>query len=170
MPRAEALDDFKEPWCQEIISDPSWKPQAPREESPVEIFREILWTDRTIRGFLPFYKEPPAGASTGGEVRWLTSLGSGLNGWPGVCHGGVLLLIFDAILHEVVHQELKVNYATITILTSFQKPVRTPAVVVCRAWVDKAPQGRKLWIKSTIEDGRGGVHASAEGFLVKAKL
>lgn len=97
------------------------------------------------------------------------SLGSGLDGWKGFCHGAVLMLIFDEIIHELASRGLGFDNVTATLTSNFKRPVKTPVVVLCRASMGKDPVGRKLWIKSTIEDRKGVKFASAEGFLVPMK-
>jgi hypothetical protein len=39
-------------------------------------------------------------------------------------------------------------------------------------WMEKMPQQRKAWVKASIEDGTGGVHATADSFIltIKGKL
>ena len=104
------------------MSDPSFRPLSNRQNSLNKIFSETLWTDRTIRAFLSYYKPPPAGSRIGGEVRWLLSLGSGLDGLEGVCHGGILMLIFDDIIHELASQDVNAKNSSIKLTAEFARP------------------------------------------------
>jgi len=167
--RREAVEDLDAPWCIEVIHGQEWRPLASRENSTNQLFADTLWTDKTIRAHQSFYKQPPVSQAFGGELRVLLSFGPGLDGYPGMCHGGLLTLIFDDAIHELAALEIPEKAVTVTLSVNFRRPVLTPAVVLCRAWMEKEPQGRKGWVKATIEDGKGGVHASAEGFILKMK-
>ncbi|KAH1513888.1 hypothetical protein KXW39_000821 [Aspergillus fumigatus] len=172
MSRQEHLIDFDPyPWCRQVISSPAWRPLTTRSTSTNRLFTETLWTDVTIRAHASFYKPPTAAppTETGGEVRLLVSLGAGLDGHPGYCHGGMLALIFDDTIHELVEMELKEAAVTATLNVSYRRPVATPAVVLCRVWSDKEPVGRKWVVRATIEDGFGGVFAECESLVVKRR-
>ena len=47
----------------------------------------------------------------------------------------------------------------------YKKPVPTPTVVLCRAWVERT-EGRKMFTVGTIEDGEGGVYAKGEALFI----
>ena len=62
---------------------------------------------------------------------------------------------------SIVTAYLKVDY---------KAPVRTPGVVLCRAWVEKSA-GKKMYGKGTIEDGEGSILAFGEAlFIIVDKL
>ncbi|KAH7344323.1 HotDog domain-containing protein [Pyrenochaeta sp. MPI-SDFR-AT-0127] len=167
--RREALEDLNMPWCIDIIRSTEWKAVPSRENSENKLFSDTLWTDTTIRAHQSYYRSPPPGHAFGGELRTLLSLGNGLDGHPGMCHGGLLSLIFDDAIHELASQELPGESVTVTLNVTFRRPVRTPTVVVCRVWMEKEPARRKAWVQASIEDGLGGVHASAQSFILKMK-
>ena len=167
--RQEALEDLSTLWCTQIIQDPQWKALSSRQNSSNQLFSDTLWTQKTIRAHQSYYKKPPAGRTIGGELRVLLSLGSGLDGYPGMCHGGLLTLLFDDAIHELAAQEIPDVSITVTLNTTFRQPVRTPSVVLCRVWMEKEPQGRKAWVQASIEDGNGGVYASADSFILRMK-
>ncbi|KAK4126158.1 hypothetical protein N657DRAFT_688758 [Parathielavia appendiculata] len=48
---------------------------------------------------------------------------------------------------------------------SFLKPARLPGAFIVRARVVKK-QGRKLWVRGTLEDGDGEVKAESEALLM----
>lgn len=167
--RREALEDLNIPWCIEIMRNAEWKAFPSRENSSNKLFSDTLWTDTTIRAHRSYYKSPPPGHTFGGELRTLLSLGNGVDGYPGMCHGGLLSLIFDDAIHELAAQEIPDESVSVTLNVIFRRPVRTPTVVVCKVWMPKKPEGRKAWVHASIEDGLGGVHASAESFILKMK-
>jgi hypothetical protein len=82
---------------------------------------------------MSFYKAPSPGKSLNGDVRQLLSLGSGVDGWPGVRHGGFLLLLIDDAIHELARKDIPTPSATVTMTSTFKRPVKTPAVVLLRA-------------------------------------
>ena len=64
------------------------------------------------------------------------------------------------------------NTFTAQLNTRYERPVRTPATVMVRAWVTRVESGgRKVWVEAVVEGGdEGGLrHASAEGLWVRAK-
>lgn len=128
-PRREALEDLNIPWCAGLIRNPEWKLLSSRENSSNQLVRDTLWTDKTIRARQSYYKAPPDGFTFGGELRVLLSLGAGLDGYPGICHGGLLSLLFDDAIHELAAQEIPEESITVTLNINFRRPVRTPSVV-----------------------------------------
>lgn len=52
---------------------------------------------------------------------------------------------------------------------TFKKMIPTPGVVLCRSWLEKEPDGRKIWINGSIEDGSGGVYAVSESLFLRSK-
>jgi thioesterase superfamily protein 4 len=61
-------------------------------------FAETLATDRTIRACLTFR---PTGAADGDfpykEIVTVVDLGDGLNGYPQICHGGMVATLLDEV-------------------------------------------------------------------------
>lgn len=52
----------------------------------------------------------------------------------------------------------------------YKKPVRTPGIVLTRGVVVKK-EGKKLWLRGTVEDGEGGILATGEAlFIVVEKV
>jgi thioesterase superfamily protein 4 len=54
----------------------------------------------------------------------------------------------------------------------YKKPLKTPNVVLTRAAIEKI-EGKKLWVRGSIEDGSGGVLSTGEALFIimdKAKL
>lgn len=47
----------------------------------------------------------------------------------------------------------------------YKKPVETPAVVLCRGWVERK-EGKKVWGKATVEDGAGEVLATGDALFI----
>lgn len=168
MARQEEMSDFDAlPWCKSIITTPGWTPLASRGDNGNALFSRTLWTPETFRARLALYKGAPSpSCSATGQLRILLSIGHGMDGWPGMCHGGVVSLIFDDVVQELTCAEMGGTTATAHLEIDFKKPVRTPGVVLCQASMPRPPEGRKGWVRATIEDGEGTVLAAADGMVV----
>ena len=53
------------------------------------------------------------------------------------------------------------------LLVTFKQPIKTPAVVSCKSWIEKEPKERKLWVKGEVADGLGSVYAEGEALFMK---
>lgn len=81
-------------------------------------------------------------------------------------HGGLMATLLDEALGTPVFVQSPAGCATAELSVTYERPLPIPAVVLCRSWVDKA-EGRKIWIKGTIEDGNGLVFARGQSLFVK---
>ncbi|KAK4150921.1 HotDog domain-containing protein [Chaetomidium leptoderma] len=118
----------------------------------------------------------------------LLDLGEDLWGFRGTLHGGALVVLLDETmcaaadnqsrdffvrLHPSLNWRLIwagwcvwVDYAfTATMTTKFLKPVKLPGVVMVRSRVVKV-EGRKIYVRGSIEDGDGNLMAESEAMLV----
>jgi hypothetical protein len=125
------------------MDDPQWKRLSTQAKSSNALFTETPWTDETIRAHQSFYRSQRSENLPSGEIPVLLSLGSSLDGHPGVYHGGFLSLIFDDTIHELAAKELPTPAVTVSLAVTFHQLIRTPALVVYRAWTEKVPVGRK---------------------------
>ncbi|MCJ1450286.1 hypothetical protein MMC28_000616 [Mycoblastus sanguinarius] len=192
----EDLSDFSSiPWCQDIIKDATFTPitNRIRPADPAtnsrSFFERTLWTSDTIRACAVFHKGPirtgepsiPSGPSNidagafnfenfdFGETRVLFSLGNGLNGIAGSAHGGLLAFLLDEVMGIPVYMQKPGMFVTAEMKLSYRRPVPTPGVILSRSWVDRVGEGRKIWVKGTIEDGKGAVLASSDSLFVKLR-
>jgi acyl-coenzyme A thioesterase PaaI-like protein len=150
-----------------------------------------------VRHWLELYKKPEPGA----KVTKSTSLikyGTGLNGFPGICHGGALLtLMHEAMLHILVAntvlenglgfmkvgedywrlqlhdgksaQEMhKGRLATATMNVKLLAPVLCPDVVGIETDV-LGDKGTRMRIKATMRDRQGKRLLKVEGLWVKVR-
>jgi thioesterase superfamily protein 4 len=58
--------------------------------------------------------------------------------------------------------------ATAKLTVNYRAPIKTPGIVLARATINKV-DGRKVWIRATIEDGEGGVFADGEALYIIAR-
>ncbi|KAL0933120.1 Acyl-coenzyme A thioesterase THEM4-like protein 1 [Colletotrichum truncatum] len=172
-----------------------------KRDTEDELFSTTLNTDKTIAAFLTFYKRPapslsssssssssssplqPAPSSAGNdgsasniirEIKALLTLRQGVNGYPGVSHGGIVATILD----ETIGLILPVNktnglvdegaYMTAYLNTQYIRPVRTPQTILVVVTLKKF-EGRKYWIDAVIEDKDGQVLAKAESLYVRVR-
>ena len=111
----------------------------------------------------------------------LLSLGDGLHGIHGISSGGFIALAVDEVMAQLVAGVLvergREFMRTAFLKVDYKRPLGTPVVVLCRAWVveeekrGKSGKGKKgkVWVKGAVEDGRGGVYACGEGLFVRGK-
>ena len=96
------------------------------------------------------------------------SMGSGLDGHNGVSHGGTIAVLFDEALSFAAFMHIKPPFVTGEQRVIYKKPVRTPGLVLVRCWTEKI-EGRKVFVKGTMEDGHGGIYALAETLYITLK-
>ena len=172
------------PWCAAHLRPPSTPPnQHPKTLEPLSrvpkpdttednLFAVTLSSGTTISHFLLFHRAPAAAGERIDELSALLTLQDGLNGFPGVCHGGVVA----AVLDEVVGQLTPLNraalggagdiYMTVDLRTRFRRPVRTPCSVLVVARLLRV-EGRKVFIAAEMTGEDGLVLASAEAVFVR---
>ena len=137
------------------------------------MFAETLNTDDTIKACLSFYKQPPLGARHVDEVCMLLSLGYGVNGYPHLCHGGVVATIVDEVMGNLLTVNKNMDNAAIggTSVTAYLnitylKPVATPQTVLLTANFREIKE-RKYYIDASVKDGFGVFLATAEALWVR---
>ena len=196
------------PWCATLLSSPSiqYKPvlsRIPKPDSREDsLFAETLKTEKTVKAALCVYQspDPPKTKSEGNEVLdldWvparikevclLLSLGDGLNGQPGLAHGGMIATLLDeamAILIAVNQDPERSRLAadigldggpgtkgkvvTAGLNVRFLKPLDTPITVLVRTRLNGV-EGRKLKIGGSVEGEGGAVFATAESVWVQMR-
>jgi len=170
----------KIPWCQAILEDADFEvePTASRIYKPQTtedaLLARTLKTPDTIRGWVSLYRRPSTASSRlKDEVRALLSLAPGLDGYPGVCHGGIVATMLDEVLSLLVavcraSQGLLPDNVTADLRLTYVKPVPTPAVLLVKGKIREI-KGRKYYADGEIVDGTGLVLAKAEGLFVSVQ-
>ncbi|KAJ8119533.1 hypothetical protein ONZ43_g3534 [Nemania bipapillata] len=167
------------PWCTRhlqgdrliIKTSPSRTIKPTGEDA---LFSETLNSESTIFRLLQVYEEPLSRTERVNEVKAFLTLGSGLNGYPDVCHGGLVTTILDEATGMLIpiNQERKSipsgTFMTAYLNTKFIRPVPTPITILARTWFTKV-EGRKLFMQGTIEDENGIVLVQAEALYVQLK-
>jgi thioesterase superfamily protein 4 len=186
----EHIDYFKTiPWCCKIIDNPLYTTSPTNSRLPKpsttedSFFAETLQTGRTIRKCLTLNTLPQTTDNTELPIHSVLTffeLGNGVNGFPNIAHGGFVATLLDELMgillsvnQEYNHRErgekLEMDYMTAYLNMKYSAPLRTPGVVLGRAWVDKV-ESRKIWIRAVLEDEEGKGLTSAECLFVKARV
>ncbi|KAI1391670.1 HotDog domain-containing protein [Hypoxylon trugodes] len=167
------------PWCAPhlrgsriITGSPRSRIVKPNGED--SLYAETLKSQSTILAMLEVYEEPESPTERVDSLKTFITLGSGLNGYPDVCHGGIV----SAILDEVTNLLIPVNqqrgfipdvpYMTAYLNTTFLMPVPTCATILAQARILKV-EGRKYLSEGWIEDANGSILARAEVLYVALK-
>lgn len=180
------------PWCASILDDSQraiipTNSRFPKDSTEDSFFGDTLNSDRTVSACVSLYKTPLSPNAQIEEVITLLSLGAGVNGYPHVCHGGMIATILDEVMGILLSvnkdreedsartilgrsPSARQRMATVTaeLLVKYLMPVATPQTVCVRVWFSKC-EGRKLWVQGTIEDDRSTVLARGEGLFVKTE-
>ncbi|KAL8349312.1 hypothetical protein RB601_001909 [Gaeumannomyces tritici] len=181
--REESIASFSsEPWCAKLLTDPTLTVELPpsRYRKPSgedELFAHTLNNKDNVSGYLSIYKTP-APEDAVEELTLLIRLGSGLNGFPGTAHGGIVATLLDEATGSILVLNMlrgvwpMIPAMTAYLNTTFIKPVPTSATVLARARINKI-DGRKVFLSAVIEDGEGNELAKGDALYVyrkKAKL
>lgn len=157
----------------EIAEVPTEEAKSVSHENPEvsnSMFLHTLYTPSAIRAQINFKRptrEPDAIISY--EYCYLLSLGSGIDGKSGRAHGGFNALILDQMTGSVAAQVSgSTAPATATMTVDYKAPIDTPGVVLCRGWAVER-EGRKTWVKASIEDGSGRVLAAGKALFVSPR-
>lgn len=173
-------DLFKSiPWCQKILQDPNYKLESTASRIHKDSTREdallgqTLKTDDTIRGWISLYRRPTESRPLKDEVRSLLSLEAGLNGYPRVCHGGIVATMLDEVLSILVavcgrSQGRRGDNVTAYLNVTYVKPVPTPSVLLVKGKIERIER-RKHFAKGEIVNEQGVVLAKADGLFVSVE-
>ncbi|TVY55583.1 hypothetical protein LSUE1_G010292, partial [Lachnellula suecica] len=143
-PSPEAKAHFQSPaWCAALFNDPTLQPFGRRNQHGSRhntFMSKTLNTKDTIIAWQSFRQR----GTQYTENVTLISMGGGVNGHVDMCHGGFVGVILDEALGNVAEAERPPEKATVTayLRIDYNKAVRTPSKVLCRAGVEKK-DGRK---------------------------
>lgn len=183
------IQHFKSiPWCLKHLEPPNTdliisKAYSRNRKPDTEdtLFAITINSPSTLSHFILFYPRPSDPRAILPEIKGLITLGSDLDGHPGVCHGGIVATIFDEVLGysapasrltgegQVAKGAPVPSYVTAYLNTTYLRPVRTPGTILVVARTVKA-EGRKILVEAWMEDGEGEKLAKAEALFVETKL
>lgn len=170
----ERIADFIPEWCRKLLNDPSFEQSDAFSRRPAQsldvaystLMRQTLFTDGTIRAMRYLYKPrksfetasstPPSTASSSridGELLALVSVGGDMCSHPDTLHGGINTVLVDEIGGDLAFREVPEAHSLMAVNfnVNLRKSVKTPGIVLGRAWVERPPEGRKVWIKVQLE-------------------
>lgn len=178
--------DFQLPWIRNVLSQPGLElilgylrqdtQQDSNTANPIissSLFTQTLAHPSGIRASLIF-RLPSTSPDSVSEWEhcYLFSIGSGLDGLKGRAHGGLSSLLLDHVTGAIAHHETgeqAIPPVTATMQLDYRAPIDTPGVILARAWpVERS--GRKMWVKSVLEDGQGKVFVEAKSLFVKPRI
>lgn len=174
------------PWAASLLADKSFvlAPTSSRQskDSGEDSFMaETLNTDRTVRSWvtqhsLPAPDEKPAIR----EIRSFLDVGDGLNGYPATMHGGMIATLLDEVTGVLLTTNLEyektvsgnsergLDAMTAYLNITYKNPLPLPSIVLGQATFTKM-EGRKSYVRATLEDGNGKVYAIGEALFVQLK-
>ncbi|CAO2647839.1 Nn.00g087610.m01.CDS01 [Neocucurbitaria sp. VM-36] len=179
------------PWAKALVNDPKWTPtrtdsRLPKGSGEDSFFAETLSTNRTIRAFLTLRPVKEEGDDFPfKEIVTIIELGDGLNGHPRIAHGGFAATMLDEACGVLIGLNLdkkserlrdlgqldantRMSSFTAYLNTNYKKPIPTPGFLLCTAKIERQ-DGRKLFIRASIEDGKGTVFTTGEAMFVEVK-
>lgn len=96
----------------------------------------------------------------------LLDLGEDLCSYPGTLHGGLFAVLMDEVMGTAANFQAQHGAFTIQFTTRYLKAIKTPQVVLVRGRVVKK-EGRKIFVKGTIEDKDGNLLAEGDGIWLQ---
>ena len=179
-PQPETLAFFNStPWCADLIADPTFRafdaPSRQQKASLEDNFTaKTLATAETIPGWQAFYRKSGSTAHDTdhpslGEVCVLLAVQSGTDGHPHIAHGGLVATLLDEVMTLLArfHTSPGTSGYTAFIRVDYKNPVTTPCIILARALLESRSQGKKAWLRGSLEDGQGRILATAETLVLE---
>lgn len=168
---AEAVNDhlMSHPFVTSLFGDPQFNVSRPHLRDPLPI-RSSNLTAGTLLG-IDRITVPPLAFSKSDGSRYVSviHLGSALCGHPGFIHGGMLATLMDEGLAGCCFPTLpKKSGVTVSLKLEYKKPCKAEGYVVIRAETTKV-EGRKAWVKGTLERLTENYDIAAPEVLVEAE-
>lgn len=165
----EQLTDFSLPWCQKLLNSPDIidiSLPMRRPENTNLVITSTLRTESTIRAWKSLHTRDIQDPTHHSQTFFLVlSLGSGLQGYKDMLHGGIFSVLLDQSNAICILSVTPPPSVTAQMDLKFKKSVPVPGVVLCRSVIVRR-EGKKLWVRGTIEDGEGTVFCESESFWI----
>lgn len=169
------------PWCRSILEDPEYTVEAThsrvlfKQTGENTFLADTLKTKNTIEGWCSVYRKPTPSRPMKDEVRTLLSLNAGLNGYPRICHGGLVATVLDEVSSILVaeclySQNLPPDNVTADLRIRFMKPVLIPGIVMVKAKVTDVQKVKKYFVEAELVDADGDVRAKANGLFIRTNV
>ena len=173
----EELSDFSAQWCQDLLNSPDTvnittttrRPPPPADKVVTNTcFSETFKSETTIRAWQSLQAKRTHPPNVSPEFLLLLSLGSGLGGYIDILHGGMFGFIVDQATSICAILTAGPTAATTEITLRYKRSVPLPSVILCRSVATKR-DGRKLWVRGTIEDETETVYCEADVLFLSGK-
>ena len=171
---SERMSDFSAQWCQDILNSPDLinsstttrRPQPPADRFITNtLLSETFKSDTTIRAWQCLQSKQIDPPNVSPSLFLLLSLGPGLDGHKGIMHGGMFGFILDQATGMCAMFTAGATVTTAEMTLQYKKKLPLPSVVLCRSVVTKR-EGRKFWVRGTVEDGAGTVFCEGASIFV----
>ncbi|KAJ5358916.1 uncharacterized protein N7496_011329 [Penicillium cataractarum] len=181
------------PWVSTLLQDPTFTTltipsRTIKPSTEDSLFSKTLNSNTTLSACLSQYRPPPSNQSStpqnalAEELRMFFLIGSDLNGYPGILHGGVVAALLDEVTGLLLSLNGHVGDAstreakdaqpgpvTAYLNTKFLRPVPTPGPILVQARMIEVKEERKWRIEGKIRDGEGVVLAEAEALYIRPR-
>lgn len=193
------------PWCVSLISAPNIVTFEPASHAKIangsasrdELFARTLKTDEAIPRCLGFYQAPTTTSDTAisglpfllGSCTLLFDLRSGVNGFNGTAHGGLIVALMDEAMgsylyiNDQFHRQRKaggilspssrgfenLGFVTARMDTKLLKPIYTPQIVMVTSQL-AGVDGRKVRLRVVVEGQNGEEYATCDGTWISFTL
>ncbi|KAK3327064.1 HotDog domain-containing protein [Cercophora scortea] len=167
------------PWCAAHLSKPNVvaHQSISRELKPRfgdALVSQSLNNKNAMAAFVTFYTRPADPSQLVEELGAFLTLGQMVNGWPGICHGGIIMTILDEVMGQLPainkQRGLMPNNTIMTayLNTKFIGPVRTPSTIMVTARAVKV-EGRKHFYEAVVTGEKGEELAKADALFIFLK-
>lgn len=173
------------PWCQTLLSDSNYTIVPTRfrfvkPDGEDVFFGRTINTASTISAALTQRRNPSSEGSEINELRTFVSLRPSLDGYPGICHGGIQVAILDEVMGLLLNEIKDQRYAraktagekaerwdsvTAELNMKYLKAVATPGTYCVTVRLTEH-RGRKHRVDGTIADRKGTVLAKASALFI----
>ena len=147
------------PWCANLMHGHKvFVPYAriPKASGEDRLLAVTLEGNQSIEKWICLAPPPCDGQID--RVRSLIVLGPGADGYPGVCHGGLVATLIDesmsvllGINKDLRPEEARLHTVTAYLNTTYKKTVRTPSTIVVVVKLAEK-QGRKIRLSAEMWD------------------
>ena len=165
------------PWCAKLLAEPNVvvvaTPSRQKKETTMdELFAVTLNTERTIRSWSTFYKQPVLGATSLDELYSLVSVGPGVSSYADRVAGGIIGSILDECMGNLGLVNRSLGFmgtegftVTARLNVNYLKVVPTPGDYFVTATLREV-KGRKYYLGGSIKSGEGTLLATAESIWI----
>lgn len=169
------------PWCRSILENPKFAVESTHsrilftDTGENTFLADTLKTRDTIEAWCSVYRKPTPDRPSKDEVRTLLSLNGGLNGYPRICHGGLVATVLDEVSSILVSeclrsQRLPPENVTADLRIQYMKPVLIPDKVVVKARITDVQKVKKYFVSAELVDSTGDVRAKADGLFIRTSF